>query len=61
MLVCALLAVGVVWMVTRLRPDAQASTLLLAGVSLNFFFSSLILFLGYSPADGAHARRKPPR
>jgi len=44
----ALLAVGVVWMVTRLRPDAQASTLLLAGVSLNFFFSSLILFLQYT-------------
>ena len=44
----ALLAVGVVWMVTRLRPDAATSTLLLAGVSLNFFFSSLILFLQYT-------------
>lgn len=44
----ALLAVGVVWVVTRLRPDAATSTLLLAGVSLNFFFSSLILFLQYT-------------
>ncbi len=44
----ALLAVAVVWMITRLRPDAATSTLLLAGVSLNFFFSSLILFLQYT-------------
>ncbi len=44
----ALLAVGVVWLVTKLRPDAATSTLLLAGVSLNFFFSSLILFLQYT-------------
>jgi iron complex transport system permease protein len=44
----ALLAVSVVWLLTRLRPDAATSTLLLAGVSLNFFFSSLILFLQYT-------------
>lgn len=44
----ALLAVGVVWLLTRLRPDAATGTLLLAGVSLNFFFSSLILFLQYT-------------
>jgi len=44
----ALLAVAVVWVVTKLRPDAATSTLLLAGVSLNFFFSSLILFLQYT-------------
>jgi len=44
----ALLAVGVVWLLTRLRPEATSSTLLLAGVSLNFFFSSLILFLQYT-------------
>ena len=44
----ALLAVAVVWLITRLRPDAATSTLLLAGVSLNFFFSSLILFLQYT-------------
>jgi len=44
----ALLAVGIVWLLTRLRPDAATTTLLLAGVSLNFFFSSLILFLQYT-------------
>jgi len=44
----ALLAVAVVWTLTRLRPEATSSTLLLAGVSLNFFFSSLILFLQYT-------------
>ncbi len=44
----ALLAVAVVWMITKLRPDAATATLLLAGVSLNFFFSSLILFLQYT-------------
>ncbi len=44
----ALLAVAVVWVITRMRPDAATSTLLLAGVSLNFFFSSLILFLQYT-------------
>jgi len=44
----ALLAVAVVWAITKLRPDAATSTLLLAGVSLNFFFSSLILFLQYT-------------
>jgi len=44
----ALLAVGIVWLLTRLRPEAATGTLLLAGVSLNFFFSSLILFLQYT-------------
>jgi len=44
----ALLAIAVVWLVTKLRPAAATSTLLLAGVSLNFFFSSLILFLQYT-------------
>ena len=44
----ALLAISVVWLITKLRPDAATSTLLLAGVSLNFFFSSLILFLQYT-------------
>jgi iron complex transport system permease protein len=48
----ALLAVAVVWLLTRLRPDAATSTLLLAGVSLNFFFSSLILFLQYTASMG---------
>ncbi len=44
----ALLAVGIVWLLTRIRPDAPTTTLLLAGVSLNFFFSSLILFFQYT-------------
>lgn len=44
----ALIAVGIVWLVTRIRPEASTTTLLLAGVSLNFFFSSLILFLQYT-------------
>jgi iron complex transport system permease protein len=44
----ALLAVAVVWLISRARPGAPTTTLLLAGVSLNFFFSSLILFLQYT-------------
>lgn len=44
----ALLAVSIIWLLSRLRPDASTATLLLAGVSLNFFFSSLILFLQYT-------------
>jgi len=44
----ALLAVSIVWLLTKIRPDAATTTLLLAGVSLNFFFSSLILFLQYT-------------
>jgi iron complex transport system permease protein len=48
----SLLAVAVVWLLTRLRPGATTSTLLLAGVSLNFFFSSVILFLQYTATMG---------
>lgn len=44
----ALLAVGVVWGVARLRPDFSTTVLLLAGVAMTFFFSSLILFLQYT-------------
>jgi iron complex transport system permease protein len=44
----ALLAVGVVWGLTRLRPEISSTTLLLAGVAMNFFFSSLILFAQYT-------------
>jgi len=44
----ALLAVGVVWWVSRLRPDFSATVLLLAGVAMTFFFSSVILFLQYT-------------
>ncbi len=43
-----LLAVAIVWGVARLRPDFSTSVLLLAGVAMTFFFSSLILFLQYT-------------
>ena len=48
----ALLAVGVVWALTRLRPDLSSTVLLLAGVAMNFFFSSVILFVQYSSSLG---------
>ncbi len=48
----ALLAVGVVWVLTRLRPELSSTTLLLAGVAMNFFFSSLILFTQYTASLG---------
>lgn len=48
----ALLAVGVVWMLSRLRPDFSSTVLLLAGVAMNFFFSSLILFVQYTSSLG---------
>jgi len=48
----ALLAVGVVWMLMRLRPNLSSTALLLAGVAMNFFFSSLILFLQYTASLG---------
>jgi len=48
----ALLAVGVVWMLIRLRPNLSSTALLLAGVAMNFFFSSLILFLQYTASLG---------
>lgn len=44
----ALLAVGVVWGVAQLRPDFSTTVLLLAGVAMTFFFSSLILFFQYT-------------
>lgn len=44
----SLLAVGVVWYVAKLRPDFSTTILLLAGVAMTFFFSSLILFLQYT-------------
>ena len=44
----SLLAVGIVWGVARLRPDFSTTVLLLAGVAMTFFFSSLILFLQYT-------------
>lgn len=48
----ALLAVLLVWTITRLRPDFSSMVLLLAGVAMSFFFSSLILFLQYTASLG---------
>ena len=48
----ALVAVGVVWILTRIRPGLSSTTLLLAGVAMNFFFSSLILFTQYTASLG---------
>jgi iron complex transport system permease protein len=41
----ALLAIGIVYVFSRLKTDFSAATLLLAGVAVNFFFSSLIMLL----------------
>jgi iron complex transport system permease protein len=48
----ALLAVAVVWALTHLRPAFSTMVLLLAGVAMSFFFTSLILFLQYTAALG---------
>jgi iron complex transport system permease protein len=48
----AMVAVGVIWMLTRLRPELSSTTLLLAGVAMNFFFSSVILFAQYTASLG---------
>jgi iron complex transport system permease protein len=48
----ALLAVAVVWLLTHLRPTFSSMVLLLAGVAMSFFFSSLILFLQYTASLG---------
>lgn len=48
----AFLAIGVVWGVARLRPDFSTTVLLLAGVAMTFFFSSVILFLQYTSNIG---------
>ncbi|MCG6950630.1 MAG: iron ABC transporter permease [Acidobacteria bacterium] len=48
----ALVAVGALWLLTRLRPEFSSTTLLLAGVAMNFFFSSLILFAQYTASLG---------
>lgn len=44
----ALFAIGIVYALTRLRRDCTTSAMLLAGVAVNFFFSSLILLLQYT-------------
>ncbi len=43
----ALLSITLVYGLSRLRRDLQTNTLLLIGVALSFFFSSLILFTQY--------------
>jgi len=43
----AVLAILLVFGLTRVRPGFSGATLLLAGVAINFCFSSLILFLQY--------------
>lgn len=52
----ALLAIGVVYAFSRLKADFSAATLLLAGVAVNFFFSSLIMLLQHL-ADPYNAAR----
>jgi len=44
----ALLAMSLVYGLTRLKEGFSTGTMLLSGVAISFFFSSLILFLQYS-------------
>ena len=44
----ALLATGIVYGITRFKRDFSTASLLLAGVAVNFFFSSLILLIQYT-------------
>ncbi len=48
----ALLAVSVVWVLSWMRPGLSSTVLLLAGVAMNFFFSSVILFVQYTASLG---------
>lgn len=43
----ALFSVWIVWMLARARKNTSTSTILLAGVAVSFFFSSLIMFIQY--------------
>jgi iron complex transport system permease protein len=43
----ALLAIGLVWLLARAKRAFASETLLLAGVAVTFFFSSLILLIQY--------------
>jgi len=43
----AALSIGLVYGLTRIRKGISTSTMLLAGVAVSFFFSSLILFIQY--------------
>lgn len=44
----ALLAIAVVYGLTRLKRECSTGAMLLAGVAVNFFFSSLILLIQYT-------------
>jgi iron complex transport system permease protein len=44
----AVLAIAIVYGLTRLKRGFSTATMLLAGVALSFFFSSLILFMQYA-------------
>jgi iron complex transport system permease protein len=55
----AVLAIFIVYGITNLRRGFSTATLLLAGVAISFFFSSLILFMQYwsNPHDAARILR----
>lgn len=44
----AVLAIALVYGITRVKRDCDTGTMLLAGVAVNFFFSSLVLLIQYS-------------
>jgi iron complex transport system permease protein len=44
----ALLAIGIVYGLSRLKRDSSAGAMLLSGVAVSFFFSSLILLVQYT-------------
>lgn len=44
----ALLAIAIVYSLTRFKRDCSIGAMLLAGVAVNFFFSSLILLIQYT-------------
>jgi len=52
----ALMAISVVYGLTRARKGFSTATMLLAGVAVSFFFSSLILFIQYM-SDFTHSFR----
>jgi iron complex transport system permease protein len=44
----ALVAIGIVYGITRAKRDFSTGAMLLAGVAVNFFFSSLVLLIQYT-------------
>ena len=52
----SLLAVGLVYGLTRLKAGFSTATLLLAGIAVSFFFSSLILFTHYLSGSASSFR-----